>query len=92
MSHYLAIVEDTGPDSAVGVWFPDVPGCFSAGDTFEEALRNAEAALALYAEEQPLPRPRSLAELKADPETAAEIAAHIVAAVPLKPLLRPAAE
>ena len=35
MSHYLAIVEDTGPETAVGVWFPDLPGCFSGGDDVE---------------------------------------------------------
>ena len=92
MSHYLALIEDAGPDTAVGVWFPDLPGCFSAGDTFEDALTNAEEALALYAESTALPPPRALAELKADPDTAAALATHIVAAIPLKPLLRPGAE
>ena len=29
---HVAIVEDAGPDTTVGVWFPDLPGCFSAGD------------------------------------------------------------
>src|SRR5687768_5699043 len=27
MAHYVAIVEDAGPDKAIGVWFPDLPGC-----------------------------------------------------------------
>lgn len=35
MIHYLAIVQDSGRDEAVGLWFPDLPGCFSAGDTVE---------------------------------------------------------
>lgn len=49
MKTYFAILhKDT--DSAVGVAFPDLPGCFSAGDTYEEAIQNAEKALALYAE------------------------------------------
>jgi predicted RNase H-like HicB family nuclease len=91
VSHYLALVEDAGPETAVGVRFLDLPGCFSAGDTFEEALINAREAIALYAEEVALPPPRSLAELKADPALAAEIATHIVAAIPYEPL-RPAAE
>ena len=39
MSHYVAIIEDAGPDKAVGVWFPDLPGCFSAGDTLDEAIQ-----------------------------------------------------
>jgi predicted RNase H-like HicB family nuclease len=89
--HYLVLIEDASPSNAVGVWFPDLPGCYSAGDTFEEALINAREAIALYAEETALPPPRSLAELKADPALAAEIATHIVAAIPYEPL-RPAAE
>ncbi|MFO7748660.1 MAG: type II toxin-antitoxin system HicB family antitoxin [Desulfobacteraceae bacterium] len=31
-------------DSDFGVTFPDLPGCFSAGDTIEEALANAQEA------------------------------------------------
>src|SRR5688572_20682782 len=45
MPHYVAIVEDAGPEKAVGIWFPDLPGCFSAGDDIDAALRNAEEAL-----------------------------------------------
>ena len=44
MPHYVAVVEDAGPEKAIGVWFPDLPGCFSAGDDVDEALRNAEEA------------------------------------------------
>ena len=50
MAHYVAIIEDAGPDTAVGVWFPDLPGCTSAGDDIDEALRNAPEALELYVE------------------------------------------
>ena len=46
MIHYLAFVEDEGPDYAIGVWFPDLPGCTSAGDTVEEAMANAQDAIA----------------------------------------------
>jgi predicted RNase H-like HicB family nuclease len=49
MTHYVAIVEDSGPEKAVGIWFPDLPGCFSAGDDIDEALRNAPQAMLLYA-------------------------------------------
>lgn len=31
-------------------YFPDVEGCFFAGDTFEEAIRNAENAFAQHME------------------------------------------
>ncbi len=50
MTHYVAIIEDPGPDHTVGVWFPDLPGCFSAGDTLDEAMANAPDALALWIE------------------------------------------
>jgi predicted RNase H-like HicB family nuclease len=86
VAHYIAIIEDAGPDYAVGVWFPDLPGCASAGDDIDEALRNAPEALELYAESfaadgKQLPRPRTLTELKTDPEIAAEIKTYMVALI-----------
>ena len=33
------------------VSFPDLPGCFSSGKTFEQALTHAKEALSLYLEE-----------------------------------------
>lgn len=93
MSHYIAIIEDAGPDTAVGVWFPDLPGCFSAGETIDDALKNAPEALRLYAEAAgTFPKPRSLSQLKADAGIASEIADHIVALIPLDTPLRQAAE
>jgi predicted RNase H-like HicB family nuclease len=86
MPHYVAIIEDAGPDTAVGIWFPDLPGCFSAGDDIDEALRNAPEALALYAESlakegRRLPAPRTLAELRKDPEVSADLREHMVALI-----------
>ena len=86
ISGVIAIIEDAGPDHAVGVWFPDLPGCTSAGDDIDEALRNAPAALELYAESfeadsKPLPRPRTLTELKNDPEIADDIKTYMVALI-----------
>ena len=49
MKQYIAVVEKD-PDSAFGIWFPDVEGCFSAGDTLEEASANAAAALRQHVE------------------------------------------
>jgi hypothetical protein len=44
MSGYIALMhKDEG--TSYGVSFPDVPGCISAGDTFEEAVSNAAEAL-----------------------------------------------
>jgi predicted RNase H-like HicB family nuclease len=86
MTHYVAIIEDAGPDKAVGVWFPDLPGCFSGGDSIDEALRNAAEAVALYAEAlakdgRPLPVPRSIATLRNDPAVAPDLRDHMVALV-----------
>lgn len=47
--HYVAVVEKD-EDSAFGVWFPDVEGCFSAGETLEEAVANSAAALRQHVE------------------------------------------
>jgi predicted RNase H-like HicB family nuclease len=86
VTHYVAIIEDAGPDHAIGVWFPDLPGCTSAGDDVDEALRNAPEALELYAESfaadgKPMPRPRTLTELRADPEIADDIKTQMVALI-----------
>lgn len=37
-------------DSCFGVTVTDLPGCFSAGDTLEEALRNTEEAIQSHLE------------------------------------------
>ena len=97
MTHYIAIVEEE-PDKAIGLWFPDLPGCFSAGDALDEAVLNAREALAAYADalrddNRLLPSPRSLVALKNDPEVASDLTTHMVALVPLETdALRPAAE
>ncbi len=39
----IAIHKD--PDSSYGVTVPDVPGCFSYGDTVDQALTNAKEAI-----------------------------------------------
>ncbi|WP_291848875.1 type II toxin-antitoxin system HicB family antitoxin [Bradyrhizobium sp.] len=88
MAHYIAFIEDAGPDRAVGVWFPDLPGCTSGGDDMDEALRNAPEALELYAagyeeDGKPLPRPRTLSELKSDPEIAGDLKSYMVALIEL---------
>jgi predicted RNase H-like HicB family nuclease len=86
MPHYVAIVEDAGRHTAVGVWFPDLPGCFSGGDDVDEALHNAEEALALYAESlrkegRALPSPRTLTEIRQDQNVADDLRGHMVALV-----------
>ena len=76
MKTYFAIVhKDEG--SAVGVVFPDLPGCFSAGDTYDKAIANAHDALRLYAEAElgagrQLPNPRTFEALYRDREVREE--------------------
>lgn len=59
------------PDSVYGVSFPDLPGCISAGDTIDEAARNAVEALSghvrmLEADGDPMPQPRDFDAIMAD--------------------------
>ena len=48
MNYAIAIEHEKG--TAYGVEFPDLPGCFSAGDTLDEALANAREAAAFHIE------------------------------------------
>ena len=65
MPHYFALVEKE-EDSAFGITFPDVPNCFSASDDLNDVVKNATEALSFYAEDEVLPVPRSIDELKAN--------------------------
>lgn len=47
---YPIAVEKGSDTEAYGVQVPDIQGCFSAGDTFEEALENAKEAIAFHLE------------------------------------------
>ncbi len=48
MFYPAAIRKD--PESAYGVTIPDLPGCFSAGDTIEEAISNGTEAIKFHIE------------------------------------------
>ncbi len=74
MKSYLAIVEkDQG--SALGVSFPDIPGCFSAADEQETVMANAIEALQLWAEDMPMPEPAPHAIIVARPDVKEALAA-----------------
>lgn len=47
---FYPIVIHKDPDSTFGVTVPDLPGCFSAGDTLNEALRMSQEAIELHIE------------------------------------------
>jgi predicted RNase H-like HicB family nuclease len=88
MSRYVAIV-DGGP-GAYGVSFPDAPGCVAMGETVDEAIRNAGAALAewsadVLADGGQLPPPRELEELQHDDDVLAILAEGpaVFAVIPL---------
>ena len=61
----VVVHKDEG--SSYGVTVPDLPGCFSGGDTLDEALTNAQEAIAghietLFMVSEPLPKTRPLQE------------------------------
>lgn len=94
MSHYIAFVEP-GPRN-YSAYFPDFPGCASAGDTLDETIANAGEALAAHVglmieDGDSVPAPRSLEQIKADPEHQADMHEVIVVAVPLAETARSAA-
>ena len=69
MKNYIALFEKAGNGGAYGVVFPDFPGCVSAGDTYEEAVRMAHEALAghvrfLQTSGEKIPKPRTLEQIK----------------------------
>ncbi len=49
IKHYPAFLEPNG-NGGYGVFFPDFPGCVSAGGSVDEALAMAAEALALHIE------------------------------------------
>jgi predicted RNase H-like HicB family nuclease len=81
MKSYLALVHKER-DSAYGLTFPDLPGCFAASDTQDDILRNAVEALELWFEDaEPVP-PRGPEAIAA--EVAADLAqGAFLIAVPL---------
>jgi predicted RNase H-like HicB family nuclease len=66
---YRIAIETGDKKHAYGVVVPDLPGCFSAGDTLEEAMTNAREAILLHMEglledQEALPKPSPIAVLR----------------------------
>ncbi len=73
MRYFIGIVHND-EDSAYGIHFPDVPGCFSAADDLDDLPAAASEALSLWVEDTPeAVSPRSMAELRADPDVQAAL-------------------
>ncbi|MEG9884433.1 MAG: type II toxin-antitoxin system HicB family antitoxin [Hyphomicrobiales bacterium] len=83
MRQYFGVVHQEG-DSAYGVHFPDIPGCFSAADHADDLLTNATEALSLHLEGEALPEVRSLDAVRSDKEVAHDLGqGAFLLAVPL---------
>ncbi len=73
---FYPIAIETGDDThAYGVTVPDLPGCFSAGDTLDEAIANAKEAITGHIElliemGQDIPAASSVSALAKAPEYA----------------------
>jgi predicted RNase H-like HicB family nuclease len=65
---YPIAIEPGDEAHAFGVVVPDIPGCFSAGDTLDEAIANAREAIELHLE--------GLAEEDSDIPVAGAVAQH----------------
>ena len=66
---YPVAIESGDARHAHGVVVPDLPGCFSAGDTLDEALTNAQEAILLHLEGlldegKPIPKPGAIETLR----------------------------
>ena len=64
---FAIAIEAGDKHTAFGVVIPDLPGCFSAGDSAEEAFDNAREAIMAYCETlaedgKDLPEPRAMSE------------------------------
>lgn len=62
---YVVVIEKAG-DGSYSAYVPDLPGCTSCGDTFDEARLNIQEAVKLHIESlrthhEPVPPPSSIA-------------------------------
>lgn len=70
---FTIAIEAGTKKTAFGVVVPDLPGCFSAGDTVEEAFDNARQAIKIHCEilaedKKDLPLAKSMSEWQKDKE------------------------
>ncbi|WP_280564157.1 type II toxin-antitoxin system HicB family antitoxin [Chromohalobacter sp. 48-RD10] len=73
--HYPIAVEVGDEHHAYSVAVPDLPGCFSAGDTFDEAVDNAREAIeghfeSLADHDDPIPSASAIEQHLANPDYA----------------------
>lgn len=76
------IVVHTDDGSSYGVTVPDLPGCFSAGDTLDEAFEMAREAIfghieTLLMDGQHIPEQHPMEIHRADPDLAGGFWGHV---------------
>jgi predicted RNase H-like HicB family nuclease len=65
IKEYIALFEYRDGEDGFSVVFPDLDGCYSAGDNYDDAVRMAHEALALYADENDnMPEPRTIEQIR----------------------------
>ena len=67
------VVVHKDPNSDYGVTVPDLPGCFSAGETMDEALQEVVEAIEAHLEGmlmdgEPIPTPQSVEHHQSNPD------------------------
>jgi len=73
MKYFTALVHKDG-DSAFGLTFPDLPGCFAAADDWDGVPGAVQDALDLWFEDRPDVEPSSLDALRASAAVTAALA------------------
>ena len=88
------IIMHTENHRVFGVTVPDLPGCFSVGDSIEEAIDNAHEAIMLYIEDmvadgESIPSPTQIVDMTDFyPDEGTALLAYVD--VDLEPVLGPA--
>ena len=86
-TRFVVVID--GKPGAFGLWVPDMPGCTSMGKTMDDALKNAQEAVRMWAEDaiadgESVPAPRIFEEIAKDSEVAEELKrGAVLAIVPL---------
>ncbi|MDD5717038.1 MAG: type II toxin-antitoxin system HicB family antitoxin [Sulfuricurvum sp.] len=88
MMRYPIAIEIGNETTAFGVIVPDLEGCFSAGDTLDEAIDNAKEAITLYIDgllddNEKVPAPSPISKYS----SLAEYAGYIWAIVEIDPTI-----
>jgi predicted RNase H-like HicB family nuclease len=70
---YPIVIEAGTSTTSYGVIVPDLPGCFSAGDSLDEAIAGAEEAAAAWIDAaldagDPVPHPSALEAVRDNPD------------------------